>query len=70
MKISAVQTSIFQQDSQNHLFLEAMTIILLTIVEADDNKNQRSLVVFLHFSYKINKKSFYRLQLQTLFSTG
>jgi len=42
MQISAAQPSVWQQDSQNHSFLDAMAKILLTIVEAGDNKNQRS----------------------------
>jgi len=36
MQISAAQSSIWQQDSQNRSFLNAMATISLTIVEADD----------------------------------
>jgi len=52
MHISAAQSWIWQQDSQNHPLFDAMEMVLLTVVEADDNKNQRSVNYFSTFFIK------------------
>jgi len=49
MHISAAQSWIWQQDSQNPEVLDAMETVLLTVVEADGNKNQRRINDFSKF---------------------
>ena len=69
MHISAAQSEIWQQDAQNHWLFDAMETVLLTVVEADDHKNQRSVNYFSTFFIKnkqINKKPFCRLQMVKL----
>ena len=52
MHISAAQSWILQQDSRNHSLFVAMETVLLTVVEADDHKNQRSVNYFSKFFIK------------------
>jgi len=49
MLISAAQSLIWQQDSRNLYLFDAMETVLLTVIEADDNKNQRSVNYFSTF---------------------
>ena len=58
MHISATQSGIWKQDSQNHQLFDAMETVLLTVVEAGDNKNQRSVNYFSTFFMKKYKKAF------------
>ena len=49
MHFFAAQSLMWQQDSQNRSLFYAMERVLLTVVEADDNKNQRSVNYFSTF---------------------
>ena len=76
MHISATQSWIWQQDLQNHSLFDDMEMVLITVVEADDHENHRSVNYFSTFFIKktkqIRKKkhTFCRLQIQTSFSNG
>ena len=52
MHISAAPSSIWQQDSQNHKVFDAINTVLLTVVEANDSKNQRSVNYISKFFVK------------------
>ena len=49
MNISATQSWIWQQDPQNHSLFDAVETVLLTVVEANEYKNQRSINYFSTF---------------------
>ena len=73
MQISAAHSWIWQQDSQIHSLFDAVETGSLTVVEADDYRNQRSVNYFSTVFIKnkqINKKRLCGLQIQTSFSNG
>jgi len=51
MQNSAAPSGIWQRGSQNRSFFDAMATVLLTIVEDNDNLNQRRFYVFLYFLF-------------------